>query len=165
MKYILLGLGALIVGAYMIYSSNVFQSYIFPQQFYADISSGKLDPTIKNESITIPIHYKYNTRYALYLSIPTMFNQDVFKRTNGVIKYKFISKGNILEEGVTIPPSKADYLSWKDETFAAILKFDLPFPKAENDLLLELKVLTPLVALDKYSGSIRYSICPWEQYK
>ncbi len=165
MKYILLGLGALLVGAYMIYSSNVFQSYIYPQQFYADIYRAPFDVTQKDAAINIPITYKYKTRYALYISVDDINAMYDLRKEEGILSYKFISQGKVLKEGLTIAPTMENVTYTNTSSSVAILKFELPLKEDERDLILVLKVIKPLFFLNKYSGKITCEISPWEEYK
>ncbi|WP_051677132.1 hypothetical protein [Maridesulfovibrio frigidus] len=164
MKYILI-IGAMLAGIFMVYSSNYFQSYIFPQEFYAEIFRAPLDVLKKGEKITIPIHFKYKTRYALYISLPDRYAFDDLRYEAGTLKYKFISQGQILKEGTTAQPQRRQVIVKGENSSVAILEFYLPFPKAQKDLALELEVTIPMEFLAKYSGKTYCTIVPNDSMK
>jgi len=159
MKYLVV-VGALLIGAFVIFNSNKFQAYFLTEQFYKKIYEGPFDVTKKGESTVIPIKYKYKTNYALAISLPDRFALDSLQREKGEVRYQFISKNQILKKGITIPPIWENSSYSNDTSFVDILMFDLPFPGAGDDLTLELEVVTPMTFLEAYSGSITCFINP-----
>ncbi|MBI9078787.1 MAG: hypothetical protein JEY79_03490 [Pseudodesulfovibrio sp.] len=160
MKYLTL-IGILLVGAFVLFNSNWFQAFFLYEHFYEKIYCAPFDVTKKGESIIIPIQFKYNTSYGLALSVPDRYALDSLKKDNGQIKYRFISKGHVLKEGMTIPPIRENTTFTNNTSSVDILIFDLPLPGAEKDLTLELVVLSPMTFFNDYSGLITCFINPY----
>ncbi len=146
---------------FSIYNTNFFQANFTPNQYYKPIFEAPFDPSKKGERLLIPITFKYRTEYELLISIP---KDDImcFYNTNGTLNYRFTSRGKILEEGRTKSPSKTTSYSASSEgpLSAVLLRFNLPFPEAANDLVLVLEVVNPLTSFSKYSGSIMCIVRP-----
>ncbi|WP_031481526.1 hypothetical protein [Maridesulfovibrio frigidus] len=147
--------------AIYIYNSNVFQANFMGDRYYKHIFEGHFDASQKGERLSIPINFKYNAEYDLRLSIPT---DDIrpFYSEKGTLNYKFTSRGKVLEKGVTRSPSKTGYYSASPDgpLSAVLLRFNLPFPEAGDDLVLVIEAVNPLTALSKYSGFIICTVEP-----
>lgn len=150
----------LTLGAAFLYNTIWFQAFFFHKKFYENIHSEPFDVTKKNESTSIKINYKYNTCYDLSISVPgsKLFHSEGIGK--GALKYQFISDGRILKEGITFQPSKRNLSLYNGRSSVSILAFDLPFPGANGDLTLNLKVIDPMIYLKKYSNNITCQINP-----
>jgi hypothetical protein len=129
-------------------------------RFHQDIFSAPFDVTRKGEVFSIPLKYKFRTCYSLALAVP---DKNLYYGTPvgpGTLRYRFVSKGQIIAEGLTFPPARRHFARYREVTLINILVFDLPFPGAGNDLSLELTVETPMTFLNEYSGKINCSIRP-----
>ncbi|SDL49038.1 hypothetical protein SAMN05660337_3081 [Maridesulfovibrio ferrireducens] len=144
-----------------IYNTNVFQAYFMSDQYYKSIFEGSFDASIKGERLLIPISFKYKTEYDLLISIPKN-DKKCFFSEKGALNYKFTSRGKILEEGITKSPSNtAHYCASSEGPLSALLlRFNLPFPEAGDDLVLVLEAVNPLKSFSKYSGSIICTVEP-----
>lgn len=142
-------------------NSPWFQSLFFSKDFYQNIYSASFDVLTKGNSITIPINkYAYSTCYDLSLAVPEDDLAHNWQKGNGRLSYSFESGGEVLHEGTTNPPDGKHRRLYNETSSVSLLVFDLPFPKADNDLVLNLIVLEPMTFLNKYSGDITVQINP-----
>ncbi|SMF26199.1 hypothetical protein [Desulfovibrio gilichinskyi] len=154
-------IGLILLIVLSLYNTNVFQAYFMSDQYYKTIFEGPFDPSKKGERLLIPITFKYKTEYDLLISIP---KDDIkcFYNAKGTLNYRFTSRGKILKEGQTLSPSNTGYYCASSEgpLSAILLKFNLPFPGAANDLILVLEAVNPLTSFSKYSGEIWCTVEP-----
>ncbi|MBI9078585.1 MAG: hypothetical protein JEY79_02445 [Pseudodesulfovibrio sp.] len=150
----------LVLGGLYFYNTNWFQSFFLYDRFYENIVYAPFDVTIKGETTFIPLKHKFNTCYELTVAVPdkNIFHDGLVGP--GALRYRFISRGKTIAEGLTFPPARQHLTLYRGVTLIAILVFDLPFPGAGNDLSLELTVETPMTFLNEYSGKINCSIRP-----
>jgi hypothetical protein len=116
--------------------------------------------TKKGETISISLKHKFYTCYELNVGVPDKY---IFHRGivgPGALRYRFISRGQIIKEGLTVPAELNHLTLYRGVTLITILVFDLPFPGAGSDVSLELTVDTPMTFLNEYAGKIRCSIRP-----
>lgn len=172
-KFIFLGI---IISLLAIYNSNIFQSFIFPKKFYAPIIEKKFDVTKNGTTIVLPVKHKYIEPHCLYISVPDpdAFTQLIirnntldfnFSKETGILKYKFISDGVTLDEGITIQPQRKYLLESTTSSSISILEFNLPYKNSSDNLELHLQVIEPMIFLSKYSGEITCNIRPETDYK
>ena len=152
---------SILIVIFSIYYTNFFQAHFVSDQYYKNIFEGPFDVSQEGERLLIPISFKYKTEYDLLISIPKDDIMCFYSEKND-LNYRFTSKGKILEEGVTFPLSDTSYYCASSEgpLSATLLKFSLPFPEAEEDLVLVLEVVNPLTSFRKYSGSIICTVRP-----
>ena len=152
MKYVkILFLLSIAFGVFF-YNSNWFQASFFPETYYQDICLAPFDVTRKNETITIPLKYGYDTCYRLAVAVPdkNIFHDNIIGP--GDLMYRFVSKGQTLAKGHTRQPSKQHLMLNNGTTSINILVFNLPFPGAGEDLELQLTVHEPFHFLNAYKG-------------
>lgn len=143
-----------------LYNSNLFNSYLRPERFYENIYCGPYNVTETGASLTIPITYTFATTYGLSIVVP---GDNLFQSSangNGTLKYSFISNGQTIAQGSTIPPKRENLVVREQSSYVDILFFDLPLPKAGSELQLRLVVERPFVFLKSYEGNIRCCINP-----
>jgi hypothetical protein len=144
----------LVFGGMLFYNSNWFQSAFLSDRFYKDICYAPFDVTVKGESISIPLKYKFKTCYKLSIAVPDkkVFHDRIIGP--GTLKYQFISKGRVLAKGRTYNPDRHHFTLYRGITSMNILAFNLPFFEADDDLTLELEVVEPMEFLEPYTGNI-----------
>ncbi|SOB58919.1 conserved protein of unknown function [Pseudodesulfovibrio profundus] len=148
-----------LAGVYF-YNTNWFQSFFLYERFYENIVDVPFDVTKKGETLSIPLNHKFSTCYELNVAVP---EKNLYHNTPvgpGALKYKFISEGQVLAEGLTFPAERKNFTLYRGVSLITILVFDLPFPGSEEDLSLELTVDTPMTFLNEFQGKIRCSIRP-----
>ncbi|OEU66614.1 MAG: hypothetical protein BA863_18440 [Desulfovibrio sp. S3730MH75] len=146
---------------FSIYYTNFFQAHFVSDQYYKSIFESPFDVSKKGGRLLIPISFKYRTKYDLIISI-SKNDKRCFFSEKSPLNYRFTSRGKVLEEGVTYSPVNASHYCASSEgpLSAILLTFDLPFPGAEDDLVLVLEVVKPLTSFSKYSGSIICTVEP-----
>lgn len=148
-----------LAGTYF-YNTNWFQSFFLHERFYEDICNIPFDVTQRGESISIPLKYKFKTCYSLAITVP---DKDLFHDGNvgdGILKYRFLSRGRVIAEGYTRAPNDRHLMFYHGVTMINILVFDLPFPGTGNDLTLELEVKEPFEFLEPFAGKTTCQIEP-----
>lgn len=151
----------LLLAGVFLYNSNWFQSFFLYNRFYENIVDVPFDVTEKGETTTISLKHKFNTCYELNVGIPDKY---IFHR--GIVgpralRYRFISRGKVIKEGLTFPAKQKNLTLYRGITLISVLVFDLPFPGAgSDDVSLELTVDTPMTFLNEYAGKIKCSIRP-----
>ena len=160
MRILWIMLLCLVLSGVYFYNTNWFQSFFMYDRFYEDIYDESFDVTKKGKTITIPLKYKYKTCYSLAIAVP---DKNIFHDRiagYGLLSYKFISRNKVLAEGYTHAPTRRNLTLKQGVTSTHILVFDLPFPGADNDLVLHLEVQEPFAYLEPYSGKITCKINP-----
>ena len=148
-----------IIGFIYIYNTNRFQS-LFLDDFYDDIAYIKFDVIRKNETISIPINHKYKTCYDLGITVPGKKFSAYPNEGPGQLRYKFISNGNLLIEGVTKRFSRHSIGGNDKHTILKLIVFDLPLRKQVDDLTIKLTVVEPFSFLEEYKGHTSIVINP-----
>lgn len=160
MKGLKVFLLCLVFGGVFFYNSNWFQSCFLYNRFYENIVDVPFDVTKQGETVSIPLKHKFNTCYELDVAVP---DKNVFHDRivgPGALRYRFISRGQVIEEGLTFPAEKNNVILYQGVSLIMLLVFDLPFPGAGSDVSLELTVDSPMAFLNEYAGKIRCSIRP-----
>lgn len=160
MKGLKIFLLCLVLGGVFFYNSNWFQSFFLYNRFYENIVDVPFDVTKKGETISISLKHKFNTCYELNVGV---LDKYIFHRGTvgpGALRYRFISRGQVIKEGLTFPAERNNLTLYRGVTLITILVFDLPFPGAGSDVSLELTVDTPMTFLNEHAGKIKCSIRP-----
>lgn len=160
MKYLLSGVVLLAIGALFLFNSVWFQAFFLGERFYDKIYESPFDVTTPGESLTIPILNKYSTRHSLALSVPDRHAFDYISQSSGMISYRFVSKGKVIDEGKALQLTRMLSSYTEDSSSVRILFFDLPKPTLNGELQLELSVDTPVAFLLPYKGEISCYIRP-----
>ena len=158
-KKLIVIMALLAVGSIYFYNTNWFQSS-FIGSFYDPIAEVPLDVTMKGERISIPLKYEYETCYDLGVKVP---GRELFvsrKTGKGLLKYKFVSDWNVVAEGITHPTNSRRWDVGDEMSVPLLLVFDLPFPGAANNLMLELEVVEAFSYLEEYKGQTSIIISP-----
>lgn len=111
MKGLKIFLLCLVLGAVYFYNTNWFQAFFMGDRFHQEIYSASFDVTKKGEKLTIPIKYKIKTCYSLALEVP---DNNLYHDTTagqGVLRYRFVSKGQTIAEGLTPLPARRHLLA------------------------------------------------------
>jgi len=148
----------LVLGGVYFYNTNWFQSFFLYERFNQSIADVPFDVTKNGKTISIPLKYKFNTCYELSVAVPdkNLFHDGIVGP--GSLNYRFISRGKVIEKGITFPPARQHTSLYQGVSLINILVFDLPFPGAGDDLTLELTVETPMTFLNEYSETIHCRI-------
>ncbi|MBI9081879.1 MAG: hypothetical protein JEY79_19330 [Pseudodesulfovibrio sp.] len=161
----IVSIGLMLVIVLVFYNSNWFQSTFVYGQFYENIYSAPFDVTQKGNRVVIPIKYKYATSYGLAVSVPDGEAFTFADFEEGSLRYRFISKDQILGEGMTLPLIGKNRIVKDGSSSIDILIFTLPISGAGDDLTLDLEVITPIKFLNGYSGKITCFINPYYESK
>jgi hypothetical protein len=144
----------------LLYNSNWFHSVFFPNDFYKDVYSVEYDTTKVGESVSIPLKYNFNTCYALEMAV---HDKKLFysrASLNGMLRYRFMSKGLVVAEGLTQRPNNRYMIFYRGMTSIIIMTFDLPFVDNGDELTLNLEVVEPMAFLEPFSGNIVCRVKP-----
>lgn len=160
MKNLTILLGAILLG-FVIYSSNTFKIYFYPEVFFSEIARVKLDVTKQEEKVSIPLTQNFNTQHALLISVPDFDTLAYFTKSNGTLNYEFTSKGQILKKGQTLPLERKNMARSTGQSSLVVLKFDLPMQNAGKDLTLNLEVVQPFIIFEKYKHQTYCIVEPW----
>ncbi|WP_031482137.1 hypothetical protein [Maridesulfovibrio frigidus] len=146
---------------FMVYSTNVFKAYFMSDKYYESIFEGSFDPSIKGASVKINLKNKYDAEYSLFIIVPEHLSVEL-RTEKEVLRYKFVSNGKTLKEGLTDCPFGAMGYSSSNDNYcsALLLNFTLPYPGAAEGVVLELQAENPMSSLKKYEGEIMLSIMP-----
>lgn len=150
----------LTVVAVYFYNTIWFHSFFLYDSFYENIVDVSFDVTKKGESILIPIKYTYKTCYDLAIAVPGRELSDSRRTGKGQLGYVFISEGKVVADGITQPVSRHGWGGTDEVSIRNLMVFDLPFPGASKDLLLELTVLEPFSFMQEYKGQTSIVINP-----
>ena len=159
MRYLLALLLAVLLGFAYISSTIRFKS-IFHDDFYHYIVNTPFDVTQKNETVIIPISHKYDICHDLGIDIPGNKFGAYPKYGPGKLRYKFISKEEILADGIIDVLSTHSLGGMNENTTILLMVFDLPFKENIDNLTLELTVVEPFSFLEEYKGQTSIVINP-----
>jgi len=142
------------------YNTNWFQSSFLYNRFYQPIYDAPFDATQKGATASIPLTYKFHTCYDLALTVPgkSVFHDDIVGP--GALAYRFISNGKVLKEGLSFPADKRQLMLQRSTSVIPLMLFDLPFPEADDELQLDIRVVSPFDFLKPFAGGIRCRITP-----
>jgi len=154
-------LSLLLIGALWISQTNDFAVWFNTKQFYSPIFMSKFDAFTTGTTVEATLEEQYHVRHGFSLVLP--YNRESFKdfdNLDGRIEYSFTSNNKILlTENSGIPKSPIVVL--KDNTWNIVLfTFDLPFNKNPKNLILKVKLISPITKLAKYRDSINCKVSP-----
>lgn len=147
------------IGIYA-YNTPLFRSIFVSDAFFADIIQIPFDVLNKDETVSIPLRYKYDTYYELEIVVPGRELSDAYATGKGRLLYRFISNGKTLATGKTRQVGRHNWGGDDAVSRLAIMTFDLPFEGESDDLILELRVIEPFAFMSKYKGSLSIAVSP-----
>jgi hypothetical protein len=159
-KKVLVILMVLSAGGVYFYNTNWFQAFFRNETFYETIADVPFDVLKKGERISIPLKYKYDTCYDVAVAVPGRELSDSRATGEGRLKYQFVSDGEILASGVTQPVVRRGWGGDDDVSIRPLMVFDLPFPEAPGDVILQLEVVEPFGFMQEYEGHTAIVINP-----
>ncbi|QJB55827.1 hypothetical protein [Pseudodesulfovibrio sp. zrk46] len=150
----------LIMCAIYLYNTNQFQAFFASKSFYANIVDVPFDVTSKGKQTTLPLKHKFNTCYDLSIAIPGREALDSRYEGKGQLAYQFISEGTVIADGITQPVHAQKWTGNERASICKLMVFDLPFPKASDDLVLRLEVTEPFDFLQEHKDNTFIVIAP-----
>jgi hypothetical protein len=113
----------------------------FPDTLYEPFYTGVLKNSL-NESLDIPLKFKFDSRHRLSILVPYTNDLDIGKNLQGSIRYSIVHEGKALGSEVI---EYASYGFWNLEKDSEItlFYFDLPYAGHSENLILRIDVLKP----------------------
>jgi hypothetical protein len=113
----------------------------FQDTLYEPFYTGVLKNSL-NESLDIPLKFKFDSRHKLSIVVPYTNDLDIGKNLQGSIRCSIVHKEKTLESEV-IEKASYGFLNQEKDSKIALFYFDLPYAGHSEDLILRIDVLKP----------------------